>query len=96
MLILGQTNVVHHVMCINCDSATHTNPIECFNAALKDECAVILRVPGLPADNPQQSEEASHMGANANCACRKCNVGGSHEFTESDMGYHSLHKVYST
>ena len=74
-------------------SATHTEPIQCFNAYSKRECAVILHVPGLPADNPQQSEEALHMGGNANCGCRKCKVGGTHEHTESDEGFHSLHFV---
>ncbi|KAJ6600335.1 hypothetical protein DFH09DRAFT_1497797 [Mycena vulgaris] len=71
--------------------ATHTNPIPCFNAETKRNCRVILRVPALPADNPQQSEEASHMGGNANLGCRRCMAGGPHEHTESDEGYHSLH-----
>lgn len=70
---------------------TIKNPIICFNAATKRECAVIIHVPGLPADNPQQSEEASHIGGNSNCACRKCKVGGPHEYTESNDGYHALY-----
>lgn len=74
-------------------SKTHQEPIQCFNADTKRKASVILRVPGLPADNPQQSEEASHMGGNANCKCRKCKAGGTHEFTESDAGYHLLHFV---
>jgi len=53
-------------------------------------CGSRLRVPGLPADNPQQAEEASHGGGNSNHLCRKCNAGGSHEETESDAGYHAL------
>ncbi|KAJ7195227.1 hypothetical protein GGX14DRAFT_404142 [Mycena pura] len=57
----------------------------------KDPIWCILRVPGLPADNPQQSEEASHLGGNANLKCRRCMVGGPHEHTESDEGYHALH-----
>lgn len=72
---------------------THKEPIKCFNAHTRREASVIIRVPGLPADNPQQSEESSHMGGNANCGCRKCKVGGSHELTESDNGYHALHFV---
>ncbi|KAJ7691617.1 hypothetical protein B0H17DRAFT_1159782 [Mycena rosella] len=56
--------------------ATHTDPI---------------RLPSLPADNPQQSEEASHMGGNTNCGCRQCKAGGLHEHTESDEGYHLMH-----
>ena len=54
---------------------------------------MILRVPALPADNPQQSEEASHMGGNANCKSCKSTKGGPHEVTESDEGYHELYTV---
>jgi hypothetical protein len=57
-------------------SATHSDPIRCFNAQTKRNCCVILRVPTLPADNPQQSEESSHMGGNANCGCHKCKLEG--------------------
>ncbi|KAJ3509005.1 hypothetical protein NLJ89_g5450 [Agrocybe chaxingu] len=74
-------------------NGTQTSPIECYNAHTKEECAVILQVPGLPADNPQQSEESSHMGGNANCGCRKCKAGGSHQVTESDEGYHALYSA---
>ncbi|KAF7339456.1 hypothetical protein MSAN_02159900 [Mycena sanguinolenta] len=71
--------------------ATHSNPIPCYNAETHRNCRIILRVPSLPADNPQQSEEASHMGGNANCGCRRCKAGGTHEVTESDAGYHNMH-----
>ncbi|KAJ7063307.1 hypothetical protein C8F01DRAFT_1229908, partial [Mycena amicta] len=71
--------------------ATETEPIRCFNAHTQKPCRAILRVPGLPADNPQQSEECSHMGGNANRKCRVCKAGGNHEHTESDEGYHALH-----
>lgn len=74
-------------------NATHTDPVCCYNAETKRNCRVILRVPGLPADNPQQSEGASHMGGNANCSCRKCLAGGPRELTESNEGYHALHYV---
>ncbi|THV03142.1 hypothetical protein K435DRAFT_652024 [Dendrothele bispora CBS 962.96] len=63
---------------------TKTNPIKCYNAHTKRMCGVILQVPGLPADNPQQSEEASHIGSNGNKLCRRCHVGGSHEEKESN------------
>ncbi|THU81998.1 hypothetical protein K435DRAFT_823322 [Dendrothele bispora CBS 962.96] len=72
---------------------TQTNPIRCFNADTKRRCRVILRVPSLPADNPQQSEEASHIGGNSNKFCRRCNVGGTHEEKGSNEGYHSLFSV---
>lgn len=32
-------------------------------------CGVRLHVPSLPADNPQQAEEASQAGGNANHLC---------------------------
>lgn len=73
--------------------ATHTNPIACYNAETHRNCRVILQVPSLPADNPQQSEEASHMGGNANCQCRRYKAGGHHKLTESDAGYHAIHYV---
>jgi hypothetical protein len=73
--------------------ASQTNPISCFKADTQTEVRVILRIPCLPADNPQQSEEASHMGGNANCKSRKSTKGGPHEVTESDEGYHALYYV---
>ncbi|EIW73880.1 hypothetical protein CONPUDRAFT_25752, partial [Coniophora puteana RWD-64-598 SS2] len=70
---------------------THQNPVRCFNAVTHRPCRVILRIPSLPADNPQQSEECSHMGGNANLKCRKCKNGGPLEETGTDSGYHALH-----
>ncbi|KAJ3978510.1 hypothetical protein F5890DRAFT_1422552, partial [Lentinula detonsa] len=64
------------------------NPIRCYNAATGRACRVILRIPVLPADNPAQSEEASHMGGNSNHPCRKCKIGGNHKDTETPNGYH--------
>ncbi|THU86067.1 hypothetical protein K435DRAFT_684434 [Dendrothele bispora CBS 962.96] len=72
---------------------THTNPIKCYNAHTRRTCRVILRVPSLPADNPQQSEEASHIGGSSNQFCRRCHVGGTHREKESDSGYHSLFEI---
>ncbi|KAF9025926.1 hypothetical protein BDZ89DRAFT_885777, partial [Hymenopellis radicata] len=71
--------------------ATHTEPKRCFNAATQRMCRIRILLPSLPADNPQQSEEASHIGGNGNQKCRKCHAGGNYEFTESSNGYHSLH-----
>ncbi|KAJ6608000.1 hypothetical protein B0H10DRAFT_1816685 [Mycena sp. CBHHK59/15] len=73
--------------------STHTKPIPCYNAETGRNCRVILQVPSLLTDNPQQSELASHMGGNANCGCRRCKAGGPHEVTESDDGYHSMHNA---
>jgi hypothetical protein len=71
--------------------STETNPVKAYNAATKRKCQFILRVPGLPADNPQQSEEASHMGSNANHPCRKCNWGGTGKEKETEKLYHECH-----
>ncbi|KAH6905394.1 hypothetical protein BKA70DRAFT_1387014 [Coprinopsis sp. MPI-PUGE-AT-0042] len=72
--------------------STETDPIRCFNAKTQRPCRVILRVPALPADNPQQAEEASHTGGNCHRLCRKCKAGGPPAITESDEGYHTLFK----
>jgi hypothetical protein len=71
--------------------STETEPVKCFNAATKRTCRFIIRTPGLPADNPQQSEEASHMGGNANHPCRKCHWGGSKKAKETEEIYHQCH-----
>ncbi|KAJ3782266.1 hypothetical protein GGU10DRAFT_275927 [Lentinula aff. detonsa] len=67
---------------------TERKPIRVYNAATGRMCRSILRVPMLPADNPAQSEESSHMGGNSNHPCRKCKVGGSFQETETADGYH--------
>lgn len=84
---------VHYQSSLLWFSLTHTDPMHCYNSATNKPCHVILQAQCLPADNPQQSEESSHIGSNANCKCCKCKVGGPHEHTESDEGYHSLHFV---
>ncbi|KAK7028584.1 hypothetical protein R3P38DRAFT_2776286 [Favolaschia claudopus] len=71
--------------------ATERNPVRCYNAATNRISRFIIRAPGLPADNPQQSEEACHMGSNANFPCRKCNWGGTKLEKESDETYHECH-----
>ncbi|KAJ7835607.1 hypothetical protein B0H13DRAFT_2108073 [Mycena leptocephala] len=71
--------------------STETKPVKAYNAATKRKCRCILRVPGLPADNPQQSEEASHMGSNANHPCRKCHWGGTNKEKETEQIYHECH-----
>ncbi|KAJ7775833.1 hypothetical protein B0H14DRAFT_3508393 [Mycena olivaceomarginata] len=71
--------------------STETKPVKAYNAATKRKCRFILRVPGLPADNPQQSEEASHMGSNANFPCRKCHWGGTTKEKETEKTYHECH-----
>lgn len=75
------------------NSHTEIAPIPTKNAHTGRKTKVILHCPGLPADNPQQSEQASHIGGNGNSKCRKCKVGGSHEDTESNEGYHAFYTV---
>ncbi|KAK0219574.1 hypothetical protein EDD85DRAFT_924070 [Armillaria nabsnona] len=72
---------------------THTNPIRCYNADTHRPCGIILRTPGLPADNPQQSEEASHIGGNANYPCHKCKICGTSQEKEQDELYHEFYSA---
>ncbi|KAJ7724046.1 hypothetical protein B0H14DRAFT_2641641 [Mycena olivaceomarginata] len=58
---------------------------------LMEELGQAKRTPELPADNPQQSEECSHMGSNANFPCRKCHWGGTKVEKESDVLCHACH-----
>ncbi|HEV7736661.1 MAG TPA: hypothetical protein VGO47_04720, partial [Chlamydiales bacterium] len=79
---------------LNCwCSETHERPRRVYNAHTKHMCSFRLVVPNLPSDNPQASEEASHIGPGGNCKCRKCKVGGVARYVESDNGFHSLHEV---
>ncbi|KAJ6533199.1 hypothetical protein B0H19DRAFT_1214025 [Mycena capillaripes] len=71
--------------------STEEEPVRCYNAATNRMCRFIIRVPGLPADNPQQSEEASHIGGNANLPCRKCQWGGTQIEKETEDIYHQCH-----
>ncbi|KAJ7343257.1 hypothetical protein DFH08DRAFT_915165 [Mycena albidolilacea] len=70
---------------------TEKEPVQCYNAATNRICRFIIRTPGLPADNPQQSEEASHMGCNSNFPCQKCQWGGTQIEKETEEIYHQCH-----
>ncbi|KAJ7875206.1 hypothetical protein B0H13DRAFT_2236125 [Mycena leptocephala] len=50
-----------------------------------------IELPDGPADNPQQAEEASHIGHQGNYFCRRCLVGGTNEEKECPDGYHSFY-----
>ncbi|KAF8587026.1 hypothetical protein K439DRAFT_1646027 [Ramaria rubella] len=67
---------------------TNTNPPRTYNAHTHRMCRFHLVIPALPADNPQQSEEASHIGPSGNCKCRHSLIGGGTYVTESNEGCH--------
>ncbi|KAJ7830704.1 hypothetical protein B0H13DRAFT_2240601 [Mycena leptocephala] len=71
--------------------STEKEPVRCYNAATQRMSRFIIQTPGLPADNPQQSEEASHIGCNGNFPCRKCGWGGTKIEKESEKIYHECH-----
>ncbi|KAJ7204988.1 hypothetical protein GGX14DRAFT_368317 [Mycena pura] len=71
--------------------STELNPVRCWNAHKKRKTRFILRAPGLPADNPQQSEEACHIGCQANHPCRKCHWGGTMAEKPTTEIYHKSH-----
>jgi hypothetical protein len=56
-------------------------------------CKVQLVPIALPADNPQQSEEASHISPKGNHGRQKCKVGGTAVEKASAEGFDALHKV---
>ncbi|KAJ3545720.1 hypothetical protein NMY22_g2322 [Coprinellus aureogranulatus] len=72
---------------------THTNPVRCYNAHKHRPCRFRTLVPNLQGDNPQQSEECSHIGHNGLFFCRICHVGGPAEVKESNDGYHALYEA---
>lgn len=64
-----------------------------YDAVSLRPCSVRLNVPDGPADNPQQAEEASHIGHQGNHFCRRCFVGGTNKDKECPDGYHSFYEV---
>lgn len=67
-------------------------PIQTFNASNKRKCKVVLRVSSLPCDNPQASEEASHI-VRGNFLRRTCTVGGSQAEKKTLRVFRTLHRV---
>ncbi|KAI0258009.1 hypothetical protein BC834DRAFT_989358 [Gloeopeniophorella convolvens] len=61
-----------------------------FDCHLGEEVMFSLGVSTLPADNPMQSELASHIGLKGNCFCHRCNVGGTQEEKTTAEGFHVL------
>ncbi|KAJ7504030.1 hypothetical protein B0H11DRAFT_1710405, partial [Mycena galericulata] len=73
--------------------STHKTPVRTYNADEKRPCGFRLNIPDGPADNPQQAEEASHIGHQGNYFCRRCGVGGTNEEKECPEGYHSFYET---
>ncbi|KAJ7467958.1 hypothetical protein FB451DRAFT_1020806 [Mycena latifolia] len=72
---------------------THIAPVRTYNAETGRPCSFRLNIPDAPADNPQQAEEASHIGHQGSHFCRRCKVGGTSEEKECPDGYHSFYET---
>lgn len=68
---------------------THEHPIRVYDAAAKRMVRIRLAMLNFAADNPMASEVSNHIGGQGNFPCRKCLVGGSRHYKETD-GYESL------
>ncbi|KAJ6569081.1 hypothetical protein B0H19DRAFT_1373408 [Mycena capillaripes] len=77
---------------VNHVKSTHRTPVRTYNAATARPCGFRLNVPDGPADNPQQAEEASHIGHQGLYFCRRCLVGGTIQEKECPDGYHSFYE----
>ena len=71
----------------------HNRYLKAYDCKLNQDILFRVFPHCLPADNPQQAENSSGVGAggNYNCICGK--GGGSKEERESDDGYHALFSV---
>ncbi|KAJ7839405.1 hypothetical protein B0H13DRAFT_2239608 [Mycena leptocephala] len=63
---------------------------EAYDCELEQEILFEIIPHLLPADNPQQSETASHIGMGGNLGCRRDLNGGTKEQQESDEGYRAF------
>ncbi|KAJ7834421.1 hypothetical protein B0H13DRAFT_2240221 [Mycena leptocephala] len=64
---------------------------EAYDCELEQEILFEIIPHLLPADNPQQSETASHIGMGGNLGCRRDLNGGTKEQQESDEGYRAFY-----
>jgi hypothetical protein len=78
---------------LNATRGTWTKPIQSFNAATRRPCGTRLQVADLPADNPQQSEESSHIGHGGLSKCRECFLDGENGFQASVEEYTKFYAV---
>ncbi|SJL16241.1 uncharacterized protein ARMOST_19761 [Armillaria ostoyae] len=74
-------------------SATHVEPMQTYNAVTWCPCGFRLCIPDLPADNPQQAKEASHIGHQGNCKCHECIVGGENGFRVMLDSYYEFYEA---
>jgi hypothetical protein len=74
-------------------SENNADPPRRFNAATGRYYRHLIFVENLPADNPMQSEECSHIGLAGNRECRRCDVNTSLESLSTEGGYESLFNV---
>lgn len=65
-----------------------------YDCEQNEEIMFALGIFSLPADNPMQSELASHIGLKGNHFCRRCDVGGTQQEKSSEEGFHSLFSVW--
>ena len=66
-----------------------------FDCEQKEEIMFTIGIFSLPADNPMQSELASHIGLKGNLFCHWCTVGGTQQQKSSEEGFHALLPVLS-
>jgi hypothetical protein len=64
-----------------------------YDCGQNEEIMFALGIFSLPADNPMQSELASHIGLKGNYFCHRCGVGGTQQEKSSEEGFHSLFSV---
>ncbi|KAJ6601678.1 hypothetical protein B0H10DRAFT_1958311 [Mycena sp. CBHHK59/15] len=89
----GQLLQQEYFVVVDKVKSTHLKPMRTYNAETQRPCGFRLNVPDGPADNPQQAEEASHIGHQGNYFCRRCLVGGTNEEKECPDGYHSFYQA---
>ncbi|KDQ05921.1 hypothetical protein BOTBODRAFT_182090 [Botryobasidium botryosum FD-172 SS1] len=64
-----------------------------YHAGLGMEICFRILIHNLPADNPQQSTECSHIGMGGNRFCRRCHVGGTDKEKERMPGYDEVFRT---
>ncbi|SJK99923.1 uncharacterized protein ARMOST_03234 [Armillaria ostoyae] len=74
-------------------STTHVKSVQTYNAITQHSCSFQLCIPDLPADNPQQAKEASHIGHQRNCKCCECMAGGENGFCITLDSYYELYEA---